>query len=65
MFRSPIPDSDEPAVEDNAVGANMQFGVDLNFSETIAFFAIGRYDILTGDVYDFRTKILGGLRLKF
>lgn len=57
--------TDEIVTDDGAVGANMQFGVDLNFSETVAFFALGRYDILTGDIFDFQTKILGGLRLKF
>ncbi|GMR24414.1 MAG: hypothetical protein BMS9Abin37_2957 [Acidobacteriota bacterium] len=70
FFRSPvssesIDESVELVTDDGAVGANMQFGVDLNFSETVAFFALGRYDILTGDVFDFQTKILGGLRLKF
>ena len=67
FFGSPLsPDNtDEIVTDDGAVGANMQFGVDLNFSETVAFFVIGRYDILTGDIYDFQTKILGGLRLKF
>ena len=51
--------------DDGAIGANLQFGVELNFSPSVAFFGVGRYDILTGDVYDFQTKILGGLRFKF
>jgi len=64
FFRSPASETAEE-IDDGAVGANMQFGVDLNFSRTVAIFALGRYDILTGDVFDFQTKILGGLRLKF
>ena len=64
FFGSPV-STEIPDGDDGAVGANMQFGVDLNFSETVAFFALGRYDILTGDIFDFQTKILGGLRLKF
>lgn len=64
FFGSPV-SPESPDNDDGAVGANMQFGVDLNFSDTVAFFALGRYDILTGDVLDFQTKILGGLRLKF
>ena len=65
FFGSPVSDTEDVATDDGAVGANMQFGVDLNFSETVGFFAIGRYDILAGDTYDFQTKILGGLRFKF
>lgn len=65
FFGDPVTESEDILTDDGAVGANMQFGVDLNFSENIAFFAIGRYDILAGDIYDFQTKILGGLRVKF
>lgn len=67
FFGSPVAlDAAEEAItDDGAVGANMQFGVDMNFSEALAVFAVGRYDILVGDTYDFQTKILGGLRVKF
>lgn len=47
------------------LGANLQFGIDLNFTSQMAFFGLGRYDILSGDVYDLQTKILGGVRVKF
>lgn len=49
----------------SAFGANMQFGVDINFSDNLALFGLGRYEILSGNVYDFQTKIIGGLRVKF
>jgi opacity protein-like surface antigen len=46
-------------------GTNIQFGIDLNFTEPVAIFALGRYDILQGDILDFQSKILVGLRYKF
>lgn len=46
-------------------GTNIQFGVDLNFTEPVAIFALGRYDILQGDIFDFQSKIQVGLRYRF
>jgi hypothetical protein len=46
-------------------GANIQFGVDMNFTEPVAFFALGRYDLLEGDTVDFQAKILVGARFRF
>ena len=53
------------AGEDREIGGNLQFGVDINFTRNLALFGSGRYDILLGNVYDFQTKITGGVRLKF
>ena len=58
-----LDDVTEP--DKSAFGANMQFGVDINFTDNFALFGLGRYDILSGNVYDFQTKIIGGLRVKF
>ncbi len=47
------------------LGANLQFGVDLNISEGVSYFALGRYDLLSGDTFDYQAKILGGFRYRF
>jgi hypothetical protein len=46
-------------------GTNIQFGVDMNLTDPLAFFALGRYDILQGDIVDFQAKILVGARFRF
>jgi hypothetical protein len=61
-----------PALEDNEFfdggarfGANIQFGVEMNFTDPVAFFALGRYDLLQGEIVDFQAKILVGGRFRF
>jgi hypothetical protein len=46
-------------------GANIQFGVDMNLTDPVAFFILGRYDILEGEIVDFQAKILVGARFRF
>ena len=46
-------------------GANIQFGVDMNLTDPVAFFALGRYDLLEGDIVNFQAKILVGARFRF
>jgi hypothetical protein len=62
---SAIQDEDEPFEDTTKLGANVQFGVDLNFTEPVSFFVLGRYDILQGDVVDYQSKILLGVRYRF
>lgn len=57
-------DAANPA-SDREIGGNLQFGIDINFTDNVALFGSGRYDILLGGVFDFQTKITGGVRLKF
>ena len=47
------------------LGANLQFGIDLNLSQGFAVFTLGRFDLLTGNAFDAQTKIIGGVRAKF
>ena len=62
---SAIQDDEEPFEDSTKFGANIQFGVDLNFTQPVSFFAMGRYDLLLGDVVDFQSKILLGVRFRF
>jgi hypothetical protein len=58
-------DDDEPFEDSTKFGANVQFGVDLNFTQPVSFFALGRYDLLVGGVVDYQPKILFGGRFRF
>ena len=62
---SAVQDEDEPFEDSTKFGANVQFGVDLNFTQPVSFFALGRYDLLVGDVVDYQSKILFGGRFRF
>ncbi|MEM7048977.1 MAG: hypothetical protein AAF604_04925 [Acidobacteriota bacterium] len=53
-----IDDSDE------AIGGNLQVGVDVNISENAALFGTGRIDLLEGDRNERQTKIYVGVRFK-
>ena len=57
--------SESAASDETRFGANLQFGIDLNISEPVSWFALGRYDILSGDTFDYQAKILGGIRFEF
>jgi hypothetical protein len=58
-------EGEESVGNDQRFGANIQFGVDLNFSDPVGIFALGRYDILQGDTLDFQSKIQTGIRFRF
>ena len=62
---SAVQDDDEPFEDATKFGANVQFGVDLNFTEPVSFFVLGRYDLLLGNVVDYQAKILFGARFRF
>jgi hypothetical protein len=62
---SAVQDDDEPFEDATKFGANVQFGVDLNFTEPVSVFVLGRYDLLIGDVVDYQSKILFGMRFRF
>ena len=55
----------ELETSDRGLGGNLQFGVDLNFSDAVSLFGLGRYDILRDDVFGVQAKIGAGLRFKF
>jgi hypothetical protein len=62
---SGVQSEEDPFEDDTRFGANIQFGVDLNFTDPVSFFALGRYDLLQGEVVDFQSKILLGARWRF
>lgn len=47
------------------LGGNLQVGVDLNLSGSVALFGAGRVDILEGSFNNRQSKIYGGLRFRF
>jgi hypothetical protein len=47
------------------IGANIQFGVDMNVTDPVSVFALGRYDLLEGEIVDYQAKILIGARFRF
>jgi hypothetical protein len=47
------------------LGGNVQFGVDVNLSRSLAVFGLGRLDILQDRPNDRQTKVQVGLRFKF
>lgn len=55
----------EQDLGDERLGGNLQAGVDVNISEGLALFGVGRLDILEGDRAERQTKIYGGVRIKF
>jgi hypothetical protein len=50
---------------DSRLGGNIQFGVDINMTESVAVFGLGRVDILQDRPNDRQTKVQLGLRFKF
>lgn len=57
-----LPDIDESA---EALGGNLQVGVDVKVADRLALFGAGRLDIVDADRNDRQTKVYGGLRFKF
>lgn len=63
-------DSDLPDVsgldsdDDTAIGANAQFGLDLNLSEKLAIFGVGRFDLVERSNDRVEAKAFLGLRFK-
>ena len=50
---------------DEALGVNAQFGVDINVSPTVGFFAVGRFDLIDDVRDEFEGKAYLGLRYRF
>ena len=51
--------------DDTRLGGNLQVGVDINVSQTVSVFGVGRLDILQDNPFDRQTKVWGGLRFQF
>ena len=62
---SDLMEEDEMLAGGARFGANIQFGVEMNFTDPVGFFALGRYDLLQGDIVDFQAKIIIGTRFRF
>jgi hypothetical protein len=50
---------------DQHLGGNLQVGVDINLSDSLALFGTGRVDILEGATNNRQSKVYGGLRIRF
>jgi hypothetical protein len=51
--------------DETRVGGNAQFGVELNLSERVGAFGVGRVDFLEGERLGQQSKIWAGLRFRF
>jgi hypothetical protein len=60
-----LPEGYEPVEGGAKFGANIQFGIDMNFTDPVALFVLGRYDLLQGEVINYQAKILVGARYRF
>jgi len=49
---------------DTALGVNAQFGVDVSVSENLAFFGVGRFDLVDDDRDELEGKAYVGLRFR-
>ncbi|MEM7483035.1 MAG: hypothetical protein AAF481_17815 [Acidobacteriota bacterium] len=49
---------------EEALGGNLQVGVDVNIGENIALFGTGRIDLLEGERNEHQTKVYVGIRFK-
>ncbi|MEM9293069.1 MAG: hypothetical protein AAGD01_15415 [Acidobacteriota bacterium] len=50
---------------DTAIGANLQVGLDVNISQNVALFGVGRFDLVEDVRDETQLKVYGGLRFKF
>lgn len=51
--------------QDDALGVNAHFGVDVSVSESISFFGMGRFDLVDDDRDELEGKAAVGLRFRF
>ncbi len=54
-----------PGSDDDAIGVNAQFGVDVHLSETVTVFGTGRFDIIDDSSDSLEAKVYLGLRFLF
>jgi hypothetical protein len=50
---------------DEALGVNAHFGVDVSISEMVAFYGVGRFDVVDGDRDELEGKAYLGIRFRF
>lgn len=50
---------------ETAFGGNFQVGLDINFTDSVAVFGAGRFDVLEGADDNFQAKVYVGLRFNF
>jgi sulfur carrier protein ThiS len=54
-----------PASDDDAVGVNAQFGIDIHLTESVTVFGTGRFDIIDDSSDSLEAKVYLGLRFGF
>jgi len=67
-FDNEINDPDFPSLDDDdtRLGGNFHVGLDVNISDSVALFGVGRLDLLEGGEFDdTQSKVYGGLRFRF